>query len=545
MRLIPVLPLLALLASPALPAAQDPAPAASRIASVTVYEDRALVTRVLTGPLPAGRSTLRFEGLPAGLDERTLRAGVDERNGGVKVAGITSSLTRGTVAADERVRALEAGMEDLAFQAAAKDEALKALSVEKRYLEAYRQFSRAAFSEGTTAAAPAGADWTRTLAFLRERSQAADEHGVILERERRELQERIETLTRSLQQLRTPEERVTRAVEVTLESEKACNATVSCLYQVGGATWTPVYDARFEPEGKSIDFRYFGAVRQQTGEDWSGVKLTLSTARPSAGADRPRLPALQLSGRKREHRKEVRLEAHLEERAQGGSDGQSPPDAKEKAEEADTLAIVQDRGPSVTFEIRETATVPADGRPARVAIAASVLKPELAYEAIPKLRPYAYLKAFQNNPTGLPLLAGDVQIHRASGYVGTAALKFTAPLEPMALSLGVDEAVKVHRTVLRETDDEGKGLRNRRVRSRAYDFEVSNFTQSSQTVRLLDQIPVSTLEAVEVTLSPATTPGAAPDKDGIMTWVLTLAPGEKRMVHLEFTVAMPENYRLP
>ncbi len=541
MRPTPFAFLSLLAALPCLQAA--PAPAPSRISAVTVYEDRALVTRTLACVLPQGLSTLRFEGLPAGLDERTLRAGVDG-TATAKVAGITSSLTRATAPADERVRALEAELEGLSDQAAATDEALRALGIERRYLEAYRQFSRAAFSEGTTAAAPATSDWNKTLAFLRERSQAADERGVLLARERRELQEKMAVTTSRLDQLRTPEERVTRTAEVTVEASQAGNATVSCTYQVGGAAWAPVYDARFDPEGKTIALGYFGAVRQQTGEDWTGVTITLSTARPSVGAARPKLAALQLSGRKREHRQEVALAGKMEEREINQAPGEAEA-AGSGAGGGGTLALVQDQGPSVTFEIRQPASIPSDGRPARVAIAEAVLKPELAYEAIPKLRPYAYLKASQDNPTGLPLLAGPVQIHRASGYVGTADLRFTAPGQPLALSLGVDEAVKVHRTVLRETEEEGKGLRNRRVMTRAYDVEVANYTQAPQAVRLLDQIPVSQLEKVEVKLDPSTTAGAVPDKDGIMTWVLPLAPGEKRTVHLEFTVTMPENYRLP
>ncbi len=39
----------------------------------------------------------------------------------------------------------------------------------------------------------------------------------------------------------------------------------------------------------AIELAYYGNVRQQTGENWDNVKLSLSTARPSVGARMPEL----------------------------------------------------------------------------------------------------------------------------------------------------------------------------------------------------------------------------------------------------------------
>lgn len=526
------------LASPALAAGEGPN---SRVTAVTVYEDRALVTRSQAVTLAAGRSVVRFTGLPAGLDERTLRAGLD---GPGRVVGISTSVTRTVAPADERVHALEAGLEALQDLAAAKDEALAALAVERRYVEAFRAFAKAACSEGTSTADPKASTWVPALAFLRERDEAASRKAVTIESERRELAERAQEAMRKLEQARSGDERLERTAEVAVESESGGQATATCSYHVGGASWSPVYDARFDPASKAIGFGCFGAVRQKTGEEWPGVRLTLSTARPSVGAERPQLMALQLTGHKREHRKEVDLSFGFASREMAPASAAPKGGESAPAESPAPLSVVQDRGPSVTFEITNPATIPEDGRPHRVAVAEATLKPELSFESVPKLRPYAYLKALQPNPTGIPLLAGPVHIFRASGYVGTADLKFTAPGEPLALSLGVDEAVRVLRKIVRETEEEGQGMANRRVLTRAYDLEVENHSGAPQTVRLLDQVPVSRLEAVEVRLAESTTKPDARDEEGILTWNLALANGEKRTVHLEFTVTMPAGHRL-
>ena len=48
---------------------QEPTPVSSSVRAVTVYPDRARVTRTGTVTLPVGASVLEFVGLPEGLEE--------------------------------------------------------------------------------------------------------------------------------------------------------------------------------------------------------------------------------------------------------------------------------------------------------------------------------------------------------------------------------------------------------------------------------------------------------------------------------------------
>ncbi len=61
------------------------------------------------------------------------------------------------------------------------------------------------------------------------------------------------------------------------------------------AGWQPSYDVRLAADGKSADLTFRALVRQQTGEDWTGVDLNLSTARPSAGGAPPELYPWRIS----------------------------------------------------------------------------------------------------------------------------------------------------------------------------------------------------------------------------------------------------------
>ena len=49
----------------------------------------------------------------------------------------------------------------------------------------------------------------------------------------------------------------------------------------------PSYDARVLSTERAVNLGYFGVVRQSTGEDWTDVRLALSTAQPSIGGRAP------------------------------------------------------------------------------------------------------------------------------------------------------------------------------------------------------------------------------------------------------------------
>src|SRR5262249_9151625 len=74
-------------------------------------------------------------------------------------------------------------------------------------------------------------------------------------------------------------DRVAATVEVTLPAPG--DFTLDLSYVLPGASWTPQYDVRVGAEARQVTLTYQGLVSQSTGEDWTQVDLTLSTARPS------------------------------------------------------------------------------------------------------------------------------------------------------------------------------------------------------------------------------------------------------------------------
>src|SRR5207244_3160166 len=81
-----------------------------------------------------------------------------------------------------------------------------------------------------------------------------------------------------------------------VEKTNAGVGKVRLNYLVDSVTWRPQYKLRAGKTAKEqVQLEYLAAVAQQTGEDWTNVKLVLSTAQPTLNAAPPELQTLQVT----------------------------------------------------------------------------------------------------------------------------------------------------------------------------------------------------------------------------------------------------------
>jgi hypothetical protein len=115
---------------PALPAL--PLEPNSKLDTVTVFRDRALVTRTLDAKVQKGSNTVTFEGLPLGIRSDALQASVV--SGSARIVGVT--LVSGTSPEDERERrdAITAQMRPLLDELGDVQDRIESLLTQRDYL---------------------------------------------------------------------------------------------------------------------------------------------------------------------------------------------------------------------------------------------------------------------------------------------------------------------------------------------------------------------------------------------------------------------------
>ncbi|MBN8711403.1 MAG: mucoidy inhibitor MuiA family protein [Verrucomicrobia bacterium] len=531
------LPLAALLWAGHLSAA--PIDTSSQISAVTVYADRARVTRTAEVALPEGESVVRLAGLPADLDPSSVQAG--GTGTGVKILGLEIRDVFFDQTVNPRVRELEAQLQALQDQEATLVAKKADLQERRTFLNKVRDGLAQPGAEEGKGASSASLEKVKPLyefygAETVAISEATQANAVAI----REIGPKKQVVVDELNRLRSGGGKTEKQVLVAVKASSPAKATLSLGYNMSGASWQPLYDARVNTQTGAIELAYYGNVRQQTGENWDNVKLSLSTARPSVGARMPELEPWWLNF--------IRPMAVSKRNTFGYSAGADADAAKDKEEMVVAAAPapmeyeqaeIESSGVSVVFEIKIPATIPSDGEEHRVAIATQKFDGKIEYVTTPKLADVAFLKTRLTNSSGAPILGGKVNVFRDGDFIGDSHVNFIAPGEDFDFYLGTDDNVKVTRKTLVDRAAENGLFQKRKGITRKYETTLENFKNQPVKVTVLDQLPVAQDASITVRdVKFSDTP--VQDKDtGKLTWTFDLAPKQKKQITEEFTVDWP------
>ncbi|ATB28814.1 mucoidy inhibitor MuiA family protein [Melittangium boletus] len=505
--------------------------APAKVSSVVVYPDRALVTRVETVACTQGALAV-FESVPPAADPSSFRARSEDATVESLVAEERSR--EGAFGAEsEAVRVKREALErEMAERVDARSRAQVLLHLSERLSEV----AVARVTRELTESRPDTRAWTTAFdAALEARLRAVADLST-RDARMREVQRELDSLRAREAFLAASAARMERRVEVRIAcAATASRAHVELQYVVGGAGWSPSYEARADEAQGQVELSTFASVRQSTGEDWSGVRLVLSTARPRANATPPELEPLLLSAW--EQRAERKVLVRRDERMEHAQAAPAP----EARTEGDMRTASQ--GLSVQILVPELAQVPGDGGDVRLRVARTKMKTSFVWRTVPKLRPLVFRVARLVNGAPFPLLPGPVDLFRASGFIGREFLAQVPQGGPFQLTFGLEESLRVERVVVKEVARD-EGLFNSRRRFHyAYRFELGNYLPRAEVLELAEPIPVSELEDVTASLDDGTSGGHALDAvDGLITWKVKLAPSEKRSLDLAFHVDVPSSY---
>jgi uncharacterized protein (TIGR02231 family) len=520
------------------------------IRSVTVYTDRARVTRHGRGRAPAGLQALYVDGLPEGLLSESVRASA-RATSPARLLG--TEVTRQFHAAppEDRAAALEAEVEALQERDEAIGKEQDALTVRRAFLgtlgaAAGEQIARGIAFGRTGVETAASVD-----AYLAEQLAAIDAAAQDAVRRRRQLQRELAAARCRLESRRSARRAESKRIAILVELEAEGDVEVEVTYQVPGASWEPLYDLRLEETagGASLKLVYQAQVTQRTGEAWSGVALTLSTARPALGTIPPELqPWFLYDGA-------VFDPAHTRAGGVGGGGAARPrmavmaaAAAEEPLYDAEALAWSDvpvavaepesgpgEPGAAVSFHVPGSPDIPSDGSPHKVTLAGHEFPAALDYVTAPKLVAQAYRRARITNTSRALLLPGSAAIFLGDEFIGSTALRTVAPGQEWEVFLGVDDRIQVERKLVAGSVDK-KLLADVRRMSYAYEIRLTNLKEHPVKVTVLDQVPVSRNEAVKVRTTELRPTTAAEPELGRLKWEMELPPGEEKSVRFGFTV---------
>jgi len=523
----------------------------TRIVEVSVYPDRARVTRSGTVAVDAGKHAVTIGELPLSLDTATVRARgrfkPKATAGRARLLGIEVHKTFFQDTPAARAKSLEDQIRELEDADKVLADKAEAMAVQG---ELARSVAEKAGEHIARGVAFARADMTQGVALMGfvaqelERTQDALRDVAV---QRRDLAKQLDVLRAELNVLRSSRgtQRYTATVEV--EASAAGELTVDVIYVVSDAGWQPLYDIWLD--GEILELSYFGQIAQRSGEDWSGVSLTLSTARPALSAVLPELRPWYVHVLQPVVAAPTRAPGAAPRAAAQPAPALASMEMRVAAAEPQAIAMeavtasVEGGGASVTFRLPQAGNIPSDGEPHKVSVAVAKLDPKMDFVSAPKLAEFAYRRATVQNAGDLMLLPGQASLFVEGDFIGTTTLKLVAPGEEFELYLGVDDRVYVKRELkAREVDK--KFLQDRRQLRYGYEIELRNLRPGPITVEIHDQLPVPRHESIKVKLEGSDPKPADQSELGELTWKLSLDPGAKRFIRFDFGVEHPRDIQV-
>ena len=208
------------------------------------------------------------------------------------------------------------------------------------------------------------------------------------------------------------------------------------------------------------------------------------------------------------------------------------------------LPAVSGGGLDYVYRAPTPATIESSGKQVRVPLASQTFRTSVFYEATPALATTAFLRARVRNDGTRPLLRGPATIFGDGEFVGVGEIKTTGPSGDIEFPLGADQDIRLVRQIVPSSKTTGMIMKDDET---VYDvqLQVGNYKKQAVTVEVIDQVPKSRNEEIEVKLlatDPA--PSGTPDVDGVIRWRVTLQAGETRTLKLRYQIKRPKDWRL-
>ncbi len=484
-------------------------PVDSRISAVTVYQDRAVVTRTATVQLGGGTAELVFANLPQALHEQSLQVS-GKGTAQASILDVSAKQTYVDYTPDARVKELEDQLKAFAKQMRGLDDRANLLNTQQTMLD---RMETALFAPPTKdVPRPELNQFTTSLNFLIEQKGKLVTERATLDEQREELQNKAGTVQAQLQQLRGAGGKAFKTVTVRVAAAQAGSLELSLAYTVPGASWVPSYDARVASSERTVQLDYFGIVRQSTGEDWKDVALTLSTARPSLGGAAPVLSVWQLdlynpiALREKEERSRrndmmmAKAAAPAAVNMQTLTSNALGAGAEEFKDASFAAATIEAGATSASFKIAVSSSIPSDNSPQKVPVTSAALKAVPEYLTVPKRQTAAFLTSKVVNSSEFPLLAGAMNVFLDGTFVATSGLRTVMSGEKFDLALGVDDGIAIkHKRVNKFTEDTGLTNSGKRI-TYEYLITVQNNKRTTERVIVADQVSLSRNEKIVVKL---------------------------------------------
>jgi uncharacterized protein (TIGR02231 family) len=334
-------------------------------------------------------------------------------------------------------------------------------------------------------------------------------------------------------------------IEIKIIANAPLAIDLKLTYIVNNVSWTPFYDIKSKGIESPLKVDLKATINQNTGVNWDGVQLVLSTSTPLNYGVIPKVHPWTLYFRNEYQKKSSGY------RTQESPEYQSRTLSKASYYmETVSSELVDDK--SVTLSDFTKTTENMTNREYSISLPYNIsgnkgkavvelenyeMKSDYVYYTVPKFDKNVYLLANVDDWEQYNLLPGMANIFLEGTYVGNSFIDPSEVHDTLSLLLGKDQDIVVERKKIKDYCKKSVfgGLKTTEL---GLEVLVKNKKNKAINIIVEDQIPISSIEEIEIKLLDKSN-ADIDEATGKLTWKYDIKAGESQKLTIRYEVKYP------
>lgn len=518
--------------------AQKPVFTNAKVKSATVYFNAAEISQTANANLPAGTSEIVVKNVANYLSESSIQIGAPASVTVLSVQFTNDYISEYDI--DENSPAIKKVKDSIALVQKELNKVINTKNSENKTIELLDK-NQQVFGQNSGLSV---AELMKMVDYYKtKRTEISNSVNTLIEREKK-LNETLARLNSKLELNTEKEEKIsTGKLVLQVMNTVAGNVPLEISYLTNNATWTPFYDLRADNVASPINMMYKAQIVQNTGIDWKKVKLTLSSGMPNQNNQAPTMNPWFLRYHNPDYYGELDNNAPAMQevvvQARGIKKELKGKVAGIQVNSISDYTTINENQLNISFDIDVPYDILSNGKKHSVALKEIKLPASYKYYAAPKLDKEAFLLAEITDYGKYNLLKGEANIIFEGMYVGKTWVNPGQTSDTLNLSMGRDKKVSIKREKV--VDKPGtRFLSSKKEQTFTYDIILRNNKKETVSMKIEDQIPLSTDKEIEIELKDKD--GAKMDSEtGLLTWEINLKPNETKKIRMSYLVKSPKD----
>ena len=531
--------------------AQKPIYTKAKVTAVKVYRNSAELQNTVSFSIPSGISEIVIGNISEEINEKTIQIGVNSKNISILSSQFTDDYSTDfkmdttnpqIKKVNDSIKIVENLISKNRIELDANKKAVELLDKNQTVLVGSNSSNVAQLTQLTE--------------FYTNKRIELENKLVSLKTKGDDLSKKLSRLKSSLKtkEQKEAEEFADGVIVLKLMSPTAGNIKLNINYLTDDVSWKPYYEIKADKISAPLDVTFKAIVKQNTGLDWKGVKLTLINGNSSRNNYAPTVSPWFIYAQSPKERQIEREEIQREYKSADKSAairirGMGSVNAESNALEGRVEEVVVTGYAGFNVNANELNTsydidIPYDilsnNEDHLISLYQQKIPADYQYFTAPNYRREAYLLAKVKDFSKYHLVSAPASVIFENMYIGETRVSPDQTNNEMNITLGNDPKISIIREDIQDKSGE-KFLSSYREKVVTYDLIIKNNKKEQISMEVKDRFPLSNNEAVKIEVLDKS--GAVKDDEkGFLTWNIKLSPSETKKLRVSYKVRYPKDY---